>query len=122
MRNKILTVIFFIGLFAVFSKINAQQLVIRIDKPYVAKSLSGTIIDANGEKMPFVTVRRFTSGWKNEIESVETGVDGSFNFNKLPSGIYYLKISASGFNELEVKVRLKKNSKAKLNFSLEVST
>lgn len=122
MKNKILAVILFTGLCAIFSNINGQQKLVRIDKPFVAKNLSGTIINANGEKMPFVIVKRFTSDWKNEIESVETSIDGKFNFKKLPPGTYYLRISAAYFNELEVKVRLQKNSKAKLRFKLEVST
>jgi len=122
MRNKILSVVLFIGLFAIFSTTKAQQEVVRIDKPFVSKSLSGIITDANGEKMPFVTIRRFTSDWKNEVEFVETDNNGKFQFNKLPIGIYYLRISANGFNELEVKVILKKNSKIKLKFRLAVST
>lgn len=122
MKHKILAVLLFISLFAIFSDANAQELLIRIDKPFVARNLSGIITNANDEKMPFVTVRRFTAGWKNEIESLETGIDGKFIFKKSPVGTYYLKFSAKGFNEMEVKVRLKKHSKAKLKFVLEIGT
>lgn len=121
MRNKLLFIIL-LGLSAVFSQINAQQLTIRIEKPFVAKSLSGIIVDANGGKIPFATVTRFTAGWKNEIESVETDDKGKFNFKRLPSGTYYLRISASGFGKLEVEVRLKSNSKTKLKFKLEIAS
>ncbi len=122
MRNKFLHLILLFVWFAVCRDVNAQEILVRIDKPFVARSLSGIIVNVNGETMPFVKVKRLTAGWKNEIESLETEPDGKFNFRKLPLGTYYLKFSAEGFNEMEVKVRLKKHSKAKLKFVLEIGT
>ncbi len=122
MKTKILAFFLTLGTYAVFNNINAQELLIRIDKPFISNKLSGIIRDANNQPIPGVLVKRLTKDWNKEISFVETGSEGKFSFKDLPPRIYYLRLSAAGFNELEVIVKIKKGMKAKLVFNLEIST
>lgn len=122
MKIKLLATFLFLGLYAIFTNVNAQQVLVRIEKPFVANSLSGIVTDKNDSEMPGVTVERLTPEWKKEIDSVKMNYKGKFCFKDLPPGTYYLRFSANGFNQLEVKVELKKHAKKKLRFKLEIST
>ncbi len=122
MRHKIFLVLLFSGLCAVFSEIKAQQMVVKIDKPFVSKNLSGIIVNLYGEKIPSATVTRFSYNWKEELETVKTDENGKFAFKKLSTGIFYLRITALDFNALEIKVKITRNAKTKLRLTLEIAT
>ncbi len=75
-----------------------------------------------GEITPNVSIRRVRKGWSDEIQSTKTNAKGKFSFKNLPEGLYYLRFETIDFNPLEIKIRLKRNSKAKLKFVLEIAT
>jgi hypothetical protein len=115
---KFTILLFFLFVF----EIKAQQLVIRIDEPFITNSLAGIVTDKNGDAIPGVSVNNYDFDWKNKITSTSTDEKGKFKFSKLPEGLYFLKLTHSGFQEMEIKVRIAKKSKKKLVIEMEVAT
>lgn len=102
--------------------VNAQLLLIRIEKPVLAGSLSGLIVDANGAPIPGVQVERMTASWGRFMERTNTNANGYFRFKQNRPGTYFLRLSANGFQEYEVKVRITRKHKITPKFRLYVAT
>ncbi len=63
--------------------------------------LTGTISDASGGKIANAAVT-VTNGDTGQVRTTTTGVDGSYRFDRLPTGSYLLKVEAAGFKTLQV--------------------
>ena len=80
MKNKILAVTLFVGLFAIFSKTKAQYQLLQLVNLITAKKLSGIVVNQLGSRLPNVTVNRSKKGWRKIIQSGKTNVRGMFSF------------------------------------------
>src|ERR1700712_4626311 len=63
-------------------------------------TLFGTVVDATGAAVPNASVT-ITQTLTNFTRTVTTKADGSYREEFLPVGPYKVKVSASGFKELE---------------------
>jgi hypothetical protein len=81
--------------------------IVQYARPFKAQALSGTVFAGLGSPAKEVLVEECTPGWK-VVES-ETKTDESGHFS-LPgparTQLYYLRLSAPGFNTTLVKVRI----------------
>lgn len=102
--------------------VNAQQLLIRVEKPFLAASLSGFVVDANDSPIPGVYVERMSADWKKTLSTTRSNVNGYFGFKVDRPGTYFLRLSADGFQEYEVTVKVVRKTKAKPMFKLDVAT
>ena len=119
MNRKYLFVILFLVIFGCNQSVKAQ--INRVDKPFILKDLSGVILAPNDEPLVGCTVERLIAGWKKEIKSVTTNLNGKFRFSKLPFGTFYLRISCPMFQTYEIKVLTNQKSKRKLELNLELA-
>ena len=63
--------------------------------------LTGRVTDASGNVIANATVTA-TSADTAQIHSATTGADGSYRFEGLPSGTYWVKFEAAGFKMVEI--------------------
>jgi hypothetical protein len=63
--------------------------------------LTGRVTDASGNVIANATVTATTVD-TGQILSATTGADGSYRFEGLPSGTYWVKFEAAGFKTLEI--------------------
>ncbi|MDQ3634111.1 MAG: carboxypeptidase-like regulatory domain-containing protein [Acidobacteriota bacterium] len=125
MRSKfVIKLVLILAVFICFGVVtsNAQQVSIRIEKPFLSKVLSGVITDTSGEPLPAVTVELLNCDWGEKIDSISTDENGKFRFPNIYKGTHFLRFKVEGFNELEVRIKLTDKTKRKLNFKMEVST
>lgn len=117
---------FILKLFLVFvifhfgSEFTDAQVLIRVEKPFIANKLAGIVKDPSGGVVPGVKVCKFNKEWKKLINCLETNENGKFSFPKSET-LNYLKFFASGFNELEVKIKLVKDYCKQPEFVLELA-
>src|SRR6476659_2930568 len=64
-------------------------------------SVSGTVVDAQGNGLPGATVK-LTSTGQNAQRSTTTGDDGGYSFAAVMPGTYTLVIEANGFKRATV--------------------
>lgn len=64
-------------------------------------TLTGRVTDASGNVIANATVTT-TSVDTGQIHSATTGADGSYRFEGLPSGTYWVKFEAAGFKMVEI--------------------
>jgi hypothetical protein len=64
-------------------------------------ALTGRVTDASGNVIANATVTA-TSVYTGQIRSATTVADGSYKFEGLPSGTYWVKFEAAGFKTVEI--------------------
>ena len=75
----------------------AQMEIVEIEKPQVAKSVSGLVNDPSGAALTEVIVEERTSDWKTVLRSTETNGHGRFHFSRTGNKtLYHLQFSRSG--------------------------
>ncbi len=83
--TKSLLIFLFIGAF--FSK----------DLKVQAANITGKIIDEQKAPMPFVAIALFQINDSSLVKTNVTDVDGSFEFEQIPTGNYFLKVNFTGY-------------------------
>ena len=99
-----------------------QELLIEIDKPFSAGSLSGFVVDRNGSPIADARVELMSAGWKSVLLTRGTNMNGFFRFNSSKPGLYYLRLGARYFQTYKIKVKVKNGIKVRPKFELEVGT
>jgi hypothetical protein len=69
------------------------------------RSISGTILDPSGAAIAGAEVILLSRDGK-ELSRTTTNKEGSFQFEKLPTGTYQLEAQASGFRDMKVELKL----------------
>ena len=103
--------------------IKAQAQIIEIAQVQLADSLSGLVQDPAGAPIPKVIVQEFSPDWKRSLRSTQTDKRGVFSLAPVHGRrVYYLRLSADGFNPLRVRVQLDAKRGGKLKLKLYVAT
>ncbi|MGA3295348.1 MAG: carboxypeptidase-like regulatory domain-containing protein [Candidatus Acidiferrales bacterium] len=104
-------------------RIKAQAQIVEIADLQLADSLSGLVQDPTGAPVPKVIVQEFSSGWKRALRSTQTDPRGVFSLAPVHGRrVYYLQLSADGFNLLRIRVQVDAKRGSKLKLKLEVAT
>jgi hypothetical protein len=103
-------------------RLKPQVVLIEADKPIVAKSLGGMVVDPSGAALPGVLIDRMGLDWKEELGHAETNSQGTFNLHQRSPGQYFLQLNKPGFNPMRLRVILKKESKEQIRIQMEFST
>jgi hypothetical protein len=103
--------------------LDAQVQLVEISNVQVASSLSALVQDHVGNPIPNVVVEEFSSDWKKVLREITTDSAGKFSLAPVPGRkLYYLQLSAYGFNPLRVRVRVDPKRGKKLTLTLEIAT
>lgn len=103
--------------------LSAQNQTVEISNLQLANSVSATVQDRTGNPVPRVTVEEYDAGWKQPLRSTRSDGAGKFSFAPVAGRkIYYLQLSAPGFNPLRVRVRLIRRHRPSLALQLEIAT
>src|ERR1700722_1744824 len=101
----------------------AQNQLVEIETPQLAKSVAGVVNDPSGAVLPTVTVEERSEDWKTVLRSTETDGNGRFHFSSNRNKtIYYLQFSLAGFNPLRIKLQLDKKANAAVVVKLPIAT
>lgn len=64
----------------------------------------GIVEDSNGCGIADVLVERISADWKTCLDETFSDSNGRFGLSQVSQGVYYLKLSKSGFCTLRFKV------------------
>ncbi len=79
---------------------------IQVEKPFAARQVAGTVVDTTAFPIENVLVQICDLHWSRCTATAITKTNGEFSFPSLTQKqLYYLRLSARGFNPLEVKIR-----------------
>jgi hypothetical protein len=121
--NRPLRLIAFVALLCFPTRIEAQYQLIEIADAQLAKSLGATIQDSTAAPVPKAEVQEFSADWKTVLRSSSTDTHGRFSFAPVPDRtIYFIQISALGFNPLRFRLQIDTKRGASLKFKLAVAT
>lgn len=112
-----------VGLLCLPMIIEAQYQVIELGDVQLAKSVSATIQDPTGAPVSKAVVQEFNADWKKVLRSSSTNTHGRFSFTPaLGRTIYFIQISAPGFDPLRFRLQIDTKHGATLNLKLTVAT
>lgn len=104
-------------------RIAAQYQLIELADVQLAKSLDATIQDLTGAPIPKALVQEFSADWKTVLRSTSTNTDGRFSFTPVRARkIYFIQISAPGFDPLRFHLQVDVKRGASLKLKLTVAT
>jgi hypothetical protein len=84
-------------------------------------SITGVVTDQNGAVVPNATVN-ITNQGTNEKRTVQADAEGRYEVPSLPTGVYSVESTASGFKTSTVKdVRLAVGEKARIDVPMSIS-
>jgi Carboxypeptidase regulatory-like domain len=105
------------------SRISAQAETVEIVRVQLADSLSGLVRDPAGAPVPKVIVQESSPDWKRPLRSTQTDPHGVFSLTPVHGRrVYYLQLSARGFNPLRVRVQVDPKRGGKLRLKLYLAT
>jgi hypothetical protein len=87
--------------------------------PAPSLSITGTLLDQSGARVPGATVRLEASG--QPVQNLQTDVSGAFRFSGLAAGNYAVEAQRDGFKNATALVQLGPRSRAGLVLTLEVA-
>lgn len=88
-----------------------------------SQTLSGRVHAKSDEDgLAGVRVQLCDSRWENTFASTMTDSAGHFHFEAMPKGIYHLRLSLPGMDNLLVTVRLKSRAPKTLSLGMWVAT
>ena len=103
--------------------IEAQYQLIELADVQLAKSLGATIQDPSGAPVPKAVVQEFSADWKTVLRSSLTDTHGRFSFAPASGRtIYFIQISAPGFDPLRFRLQVDTKRGASLTLKLIVAT
>jgi hypothetical protein len=121
--NRPLRLIAFVALLCFPMRIEAQYQTIELADVQLAKSLGATVQDSTGVAVPKAAVQEFSAGWKTVLRSSSTDTHGRFSFAAAPNRtIYFIQISAPGFNPLRFRLQVDTKRGASLKLKLTAAT
>jgi len=104
-------------------RIEAQYQLIELADVQLAKSLGATIQDSTGAPVPKAVVQEFSADWKTVLRLGSTDTHGRFSFAPAPGRkIYFIQISAPGFDPLRFRLQVDTKHGASLKLKLTVAT
>ncbi|HUB52505.1 MAG TPA: carboxypeptidase-like regulatory domain-containing protein [Terracidiphilus sp.] len=127
---------------------HTQLELIVIEKPFNARGLSGTVVDANGAQIPGAVVEECdapftpieakngqgaptgeilhgdcTRAPNRVISSTVTNLKGRFTLQSVKNGrIHFLHVSAPGFDPVQITVRIRLFAQAGVRIQLRIAT
>ncbi|HEY6445853.1 MAG TPA: carboxypeptidase-like regulatory domain-containing protein [Acidobacteriaceae bacterium] len=113
------------SLFLVFAAAfaSAQMETIEYAKTFSVRHLAGVAKDPSGAIVSDVRIEVCNDDWASCFAAVTTGADGRFSFLNLPGrSIYFVKVSARGFDQLRLKVRLRSFARGELAIRMHIAT
>ena len=119
--NRLFKLAAIVALLSFPMRIPAQYQLVELADVQLAKSLGATIQDTSGAPIPEALVQEFSADWKTVLRSKLTGTDGRFSFTPTQGRkIYFIQISAPGFNLL--RFRLQVDGKRGTSLILKLTT
>ncbi len=104
-------------------RIYAQYQVVELAEVQLAKSVAATIQDSTGAPVPKALVQEFDADWKTVLRSSSTDSEGTFSFTPVAGRkIYFIQISAPGFDPLRVRIRVDSKHGTMLHLKLVTAT
>ena len=102
---------------------NATELVVQKEIS-VSRALAGLVtVLGTGEPASAVTVDLCTHDWKRVIVSTKTDDKGHFSLEQAgDTKVFYLRVSASGMDTYQLRVRIDRHAGQELNIRLSVAT
>jgi len=105
------------------TRIGAQYQLIELADVQLSKSLGATIQDPTGAPVRNALVEEFNADWKTVLRSGATDIDGKFSFRPVAGRkIYFIQISAPGFDPLRFRLQVDAKHGASLRLKLTVAT
>jgi Carboxypeptidase regulatory-like domain len=121
--NRLIKLVACIALFCFPMRIEAQYQRIELADVQLAKSLGATVQDSTGAPVPKAAVQEFSADWKTVLRSSSTDTHGRFSFAPAPDRtIYFIQISAPGFNSLRFRLQVDTKRGASLKLKLPAAT
>jgi hypothetical protein len=102
-------------------KYPSPQLQVKYETPFVAKTLSGEVVDPSGARRKGVLIERMSPDWTTRLEAVFTDENGRFEFEAKP-GVHFLRISFPGYDNLLLKVEVRSDAGSPLSIELRLSS
>ena len=78
--------------------------ILLINSLFAQSKVTGTVLDAAGEPIPFATVVLNSAADSSMVKGAITGVDGSYIFEKVADGQYWVKTAFVGKKESATEV------------------
>lgn len=101
----------------------AAQYRIELADVETAKSLAATIQDPTGAPIPQALVEEYSPDWKTVLRSTSTDRNGQFSFKPAHGRkMYFIQISAPGFDELRLRLRVDHKHGRSLKLDLTIAT
>jgi carboxypeptidase family protein len=97
------------------------QWIITVQEPVTASWLAGEVVDPSGAPMGDVRVEECDEGWKTVKRSTQTNREGHFRFRTAGLGTHYLRFSVSGFQTMEIRVKVNYSATHKLHIDMTVA-
>lgn len=121
--NLLVRLAVLVGLLCFSAIIEAQYQVIQLADVQLAKSVGATIEDPTGDPVPKAVVQEFSADWNTVLRSTSTDTKGKFSFAPAPGRtLYFIQISASGFDPLRFRLKVDTKRGASLKLKLTVAT
>jgi Carboxypeptidase regulatory-like domain len=121
--NRLVRLAALVGLLCFPALIEAQYQVIQLADVQLAKSVGATIGDPTGAPVPKAVVQEFSADWQTVLRSSSTDTQGKFSFTPAPGRtIYFIQISAQGFDPLRFRLKVDTKRGASLKLKLTVAT
>ena len=100
----------------------AQMESIEISKVFSVRHLAGVALDPTGATVADVKVEVCKVGWTDCFASTTAGADGKFSFLGVShQSVYYVKVSARGFDQLRMKVQQRFFARKELVVKLHIA-
>lgn len=99
-----------------------QAVLIQQDKPFRSNALAGIVVAPNEEPLVGVSVEWLGRDWKGQRATRKTNSNGYFSFKVSAPGVYFLKLSLSGFQQHLIKIRVSKANKFQPKVVMEIAT
>jgi hypothetical protein len=120
--SRFLTLSATIALLCFAMRTDAQYEIVELADVKLAKSLSATVQDPAGYPLPRVLVQEFAKDWKTELRTSTTDARGHFSLSTTGRKIYYVQLSAPGFDPLRVRIQVDRKRGANLELKLTIAT
>lgn len=113
----------FFALLSIPMTSEAQYQLIELADVQLAKSIGATLEDSTGVPVPKAVVQEFSADWKTVLRSSSTDTHGRFSFTPAPGRtIYFIQISAPGFDPLRFRLQVDTQRGASLKLKLTLAT
>jgi hypothetical protein len=101
----------------------AQTQTVEYSRVFDVRHLAGAAIDPKVAPVPDVQVEICREGWISCFVSATTTANGKFSFSNVEhADLYYVKLSAPGFDQLRIKVHLRSTARKELVVRMYTAT